>query len=179
MIHSAHEHTPGIGQRIGGACIRLLRQVVFVLLGVSAVSIFVMIGVTCADVILRLPWINRPFIGAYDIVRIAGAVTLATALPYTTAVKGHVAIEYFFHKLGRTSRMVVDSVMRLLSMALFGFLGWRSMLYGQNLRRINQVSQTLELPIFWVPMVIGMCCFVVVLVVTYHLIRPRGEMIKL
>jgi len=138
----------------------------------------VMIAITCADVVLRLPLINRPFMGAYDIVRIAGAVALAAALPYTTAVKGHVAIEFFFHKLNRSSRLVVDSVMRLLSMALFAFLGWHSILFGLELHRTKQVSQTLNLPIFWLPMVIGCCCFVVVLVVTHHLVYPNREVIK-
>ena len=159
-------------------CIRSLKGLVFGLLYVSGAAIFVMIGTVCADVVLRLPWINRPFIGAYDIVRIAGAITLAAAMPYTTAVKGHVAIEYFFHKLNRTNRIIVDSVMRLLSMALFAFLGWSSVKYGLEMHQTNQVSQTLKLPIFWLPMVIGFCCFTVVLVVTHHLIYPKREMIK-
>ena len=165
-------------RKIEQGCIRSLKGLVYALLFVSGAAIFVMIGTVCADVMLRLPWINRPFIGAYDIVRIAGAVTLAAALPYTTAVKGHVAIEYFFHKLNRTPRIIVDSVMRLLSMGLFAFLGWRSILYGLELHRTNQVSQTLKLPIFWLPMVIGFCCFVVVLVITHHLVYPKREMIK-
>jgi TRAP-type C4-dicarboxylate transport system permease small subunit len=159
-------------------CIRSLKGVVFALLYLSGAAVFVMIGTVCADVVLRLPFINRPFVGAYDIVRIAGAITLAAALPYTTAVKGHVAIEYFFHKLGRTPRIVVDSVMRLLSMVLFAFLGWRSVLYGLELHQTNQVSQTLKLPLFWLPIVIGFCCVVVVGVVAHHLIYPKREMIK-
>jgi TRAP-type C4-dicarboxylate transport system permease small subunit len=144
----------------------------------SGAALFIMIGVICADVLLRLPGINKPFVGAYDIVRIAGAITLAGALPYTTAVKGHVAIEYFFHKLGRTSRIVVDSAMRLLSIILFAFLGWRSVGYGQDLYRNNQVSQTLQIPLFWLPWVIGLCCFVSLLVIAYQLACPKQEMIK-
>lgn len=161
-----------------GLWVRLLKAVVYTLLFISAAAVLAMIGVVCADVILRLPFINRPFVGAYDAVRIAGALALAAALPYTTALKGHVAIEYFFHKLSRRSRMVVDSVMRLLSIALFGFLGWRSVLYGMELYRGKQVTQTLQWPIFWLPMVIGACCFVAALVVVHHLVYPRREMIK-
>jgi len=158
--------------------VRLLKAAVYALALVSAASVLAMIGVICADVVLRLPFINKPFVGSYDIVRIAGALALAAALPYTTAVKGHVAIEYFFHKLNRTNRMVVDSVMRLLSIAMFVFLGGRSILYGMELYRSKQVTQTLQWPIFWLPMVIGVCCFVVALVVVHHLVYPRREMIK-
>ena len=158
--------------------VRLLKVLINSLMAVAAISILAMIGIVCADVFLRLPFINRPFSGAYDIVRIAGTLALAAGLPYTTAVKGHVSIEYFFHKLNRTSRIVVDSMMRLLSMALFGFLCWRSILYGFELYRTKQVTQTLQWPIFWLPIVIGFCCFAVVLVITHHLVYPKREMMQ-
>ncbi len=154
----------------------LLRGVVFALIVVSGLGVFVMIGTTCADVVLRR--FGCPVKGAYDIVKIAGAISLATAMPYTTAVKGHVAIEYFFHKLNRIGRIIVDSICRSLGIALFAFLGWRSILYGNDLQANQQVTQTLQLPIFWLPWVIGFCCFVVMLVIGYNLIHPEKEMIK-
>lgn len=162
--------------------VRSLKLVIFALSAVSGLSLFVMIGAICLDVILRLKWVHAvtgfTLVGVFDVVRITGAITLAAALPYTTAVKGHVAIEYFFHRLNRTSRLVVDSLMRLLSMGLFAFLGWRSIVYGFDLRRVGQVTQTLEWPIFWLPWFIGVCCFVVVLVITFHLLCPKKELIK-
>ena len=157
---------------------RLLRAVVYVLLAVSGGSVLAIMLVTCADVMLRLRWINQPFVGAYDIVKIAGALSLATALPYTTAVKGHVAIEYFFHKLNRRGRLVLDSLIRPLAMALFAFFAWRSLIYGFEFHRNHQVSQTLQFPVFWVPFVIAFCCAVVVLVILHNLIHPGREMIK-
>ena len=163
---------------VGIGYTRVLRAVVYALVAVSGVSVLAIMGVTCADVILRLKWINRPFVGAFDIVKIAGAISLATALPYTTAVKGHVAIEYFYHKLNRPGRIALDSVIRLLAMALFAFFAWRSFAYGVDLHSNNQVSQTLQLPVFWVPFVIGFCCAVVVLVIGHNLVHPGREMIK-
>ncbi len=146
------------------------------LAAVSGISICLTILVVCADVVLRL--VNLSFIGAYDIVRILGAITLAAALPYTTAVKGHVAIEFLFQILGRKSRIVVDSIMRLLSITLFAFLSWRSIEYGFRLLDAGRVSQTLQIPVFWVPMFIGLNCFFVVLVILHHLVYPQREMIK-
>jgi TRAP-type C4-dicarboxylate transport system permease small subunit len=160
------------------ACDKTLRIVVYALAIISGAGVLAIMLITCADVILRLKWINHPFVGAYDIVKIAGTLSLATSLPYTTAVKGHVAIEYFFHKLNRRGRLVVDSLMRLLTMVLFAFLAWRSVLYGLDFHRTGQVSQTLQLPVSWVPYVIGFCCAVVVLVTGYNLVHPGREMIK-
>jgi hypothetical protein len=65
-----------------------------------------------------------------------------------------------------------------MGMALFGFLSWRSVVYGLDLYRIGQVSQTLQLPIFWIPYVIGFCCGIVVLVIGHNLVHPGQEMIK-
>lgn len=130
----------------------------------------------CAGVVPQL--FGSALTGAYDIVRIAGALTIAAALPYTTAIKGHVAIEYFFHKLGRRGRLVVDSMMRLLSMALFSLLAWQGAEYGNALRKSGEVSMTIQLPIFWVPWVLAASCVLVVLVTFYHLVCPGKELIK-
>ena len=42
--------------------------------------------VTTAEVVLRIFRVSLT--GAYDIVKIAAAITIAAALPYTTAIKG-------------------------------------------------------------------------------------------
>jgi TRAP-type C4-dicarboxylate transport system permease small subunit len=153
-----------------------LRTLVKALAYVSGASLMVMVLVTTVDVILRK--FGHPLTGAYDIVKIAAAITLAAALPYTTAIKGHVAIEYFFHKLGRRGRMVVDALMRLGGMALFGLLAWGCADYGNSLRARGEVSMTLQLPVFWVPYVLAASCALVVLIKLYHLTHPGKPMLK-
>jgi len=157
--------------------LKALRGVIYVLAFGSGIGVCIMILTTCVDVVSRR--FGYPLIGAYDIVKVAGALTLALALPYTTAVKGHVAIEYFFHKLNRTTRIVVDSILRIMSMVMFAFLSWRNILYGNDFLNNNQVTQTLQMPVFWVPYVISFCCAIVVLAIGYNLVHPRREeMIK-
>jgi TRAP-type C4-dicarboxylate transport system permease small subunit len=153
-----------------------LRTVVRGLAFVAGAGLMLMVLVTGVEVVLRV--FRLSLTGAYDIVRIAAAVTIAAALPYTTAIKGHVAIEFFFHKLGRRGRIVVDALMRLLAMALFGLLGWGCVDYGNSLRTKGEVSMTLQLPIFWVPYVLAASCALVVLIKLYHLTHPGRPMIK-
>jgi len=155
---------------------RALRALVKALAYVAGASLMLMVLVTSADVILRK--FSLSLTGAYDIVRIAAALTIAAALPYTTAIKGHVAIEYFFHKLGRRGRVVVDALMRLGGMALFGLLAWGCVDYGNSLRAKGEVSMTLQLPIFWVPYVLAVSCVLVVLIKVYHLTHPGKPMLK-
>lgn len=152
-----------------------LRHAVMVMAYVACASVMVMVLVTTADVVLRLFRVSMT--GAYDIVKIAAAVAVSAALPYTTAIKGHVAIEYFFLKLGRPGRIAVDVIMRVGGMALFSVLAWGCVDYGNSLRAKGEVSMTLQLPIFWVPYVLAFACVLVVLVKLYHLTHPGKPMI--
>jgi TRAP-type C4-dicarboxylate transport system permease small subunit len=155
---------------------RALRAVVQALAYVAGASLMVMVLVTTVDVVLRK--FGLSLTGAYDIVKIAATITIAAALPYTTAIKGHVAIEYFFHKLGRRGRILVDALMRLGGMALFSLLAWGCVDYGNSLRARGEVSMTLQLPIFWVPYLLAASCALVVLIKLYHLTHPGQSMIK-
>ncbi|MGQ9661783.1 MAG: TRAP transporter small permease [Kiritimatiellia bacterium] len=125
---------------------RILRGVILFLGRVAGVGVLAMVVITWTDVVLRL-W-RVPLAGAYDLAKIAAALTIAAGLPYTSSVKGHVAIEYFFHKLNRRGRIVVDGVVRLPGMALFSVLAWSCLKYGTRLRTSGEVSLTLRLPAF-------------------------------
>lgn len=153
-----------------------LQGLVKALAYVSGAGLLAMVLVTTLDVILRK--FSLSITGAYDIVKIAAAITVAAALPYTTAIKGHVAIEYFFHKLGRRGRVVVDALMRFGGMALFALLAWGCVDYGNSLRQKGEVSMTLQLPVFWVPYVLALSCALVVLIKVYHLTHPGRPMLK-
>jgi TRAP-type C4-dicarboxylate transport system permease small subunit len=155
---------------------RVVRILVLALAVLAGFGILGMMTVTCADVTLRM--VNRPITGALDIVTILSALTIACALPYTTAVKGHVAIEYFFLKLSRRGRIVVDTLARLAGMTLFAVLASESVKYGQSLKAAGEVSTTLRMPIFWVLYVIAFSCAVTVLVILHNLLHPGKEMIK-
>jgi TRAP-type C4-dicarboxylate transport system permease small subunit len=130
------------------------------------------------------------FTGAYDVVRVLAALALAGALPVTTAAKGHVAIEYFFGKLGPRSRLAVDSVMRALMVAALGCAAWSLVLRGEKSRvatsimlngkmaHVPEVTSTLKMPFFWVYWVLAASCALTALVVVFHLLKPGKEMVE-
>ena len=143
---------------------------------ISCLGLVAMMAVICGDVVLRLA--GHPVKGAYDIVRVAGAVTIACSLPITTAMKGHVAIEYFFQKLSRRWRIAVDSVMRLLAIGGFLLAASECVGYGFRFLRNGQVTDTIELPIFWLPWLMAVSFGVTALVVVFHLVYPGREMVR-
>ena len=155
------------------AFVRVLVLVISVIAGISLIT---MMGITCTDVLLR--WFGHPLPGAFDLVTILGAVTMACALPYTTAVKGHVAVEYFFQKLPKRARSVVDALNRIVGLLLFGTICVQSVRYGLDRHAAGAVSQTLQIPIFWIPFVIAACTAVVMLVMICHLLTPGRAVLK-
>lgn len=166
-------HTMGKGRR------QLWRAVAILCQGMTAISgtsLAAAILVVCLDVVMRT--CGHPLKGVYDLVRIAGAIMAACALPYTTAVKGHVAVEYFFLKLNRSGRFWVDATMRLVMIAALLCAAWACVGYGQSFLRGNQVSDTIELPIFWVPWLMAVAFTVSALVVLFHLLHPGEELMR-
>jgi TRAP-type C4-dicarboxylate transport system permease small subunit len=162
--------------RLVDGYIRQLRRLVMLMAFLAGASICAMMLVTCIDVIGRA--FNHPLPGAYDIVKILGVLTIACGLPYTTAVKGHVAVEFFFQKMPRRLRVLVDTLNRLLVIALFGILSWQSVQYGAALHQSGEVTPTMQIPVFWVPYVIAVSCGIVVLVVLQNLLHPGKVMIR-
>ncbi|HOC56356.1 MAG TPA: TRAP transporter small permease [Verrucomicrobiota bacterium] len=153
-----------------------LRRLVRGTAWVAGLGLLIMVMVTCVDVVLRK--LGHPLPGAYDLVRVAAGLTIACALPYTTAIKGHVAVEYFHHRLGRRGRKVVDTLIRLPIIAMFSLFTWQFIAYGIQLRASGEVSMTLQLPVFWVPYVMAFACAQVVLVTLWHLLHPGKPLIK-
>ncbi|MGC9328017.1 MAG: TRAP transporter small permease [Candidatus Hinthialibacter sp.] len=153
-----------------------IRTLVYGMTFVSGLGILFMMTLTCVDILLRIA--GYPIVGAYDVVKITGAVSMGCALPYTTAVKGHVAIEFLFQKMSRPWRILVDTIARLISMTLFGLLTWRCIEYGQSLRSSGQATATLEIPTYWILYVMAFSCAIVVCIIFDHMIHPGKEMIK-
>jgi TRAP-type C4-dicarboxylate transport system permease small subunit len=153
-----------------------LRGIVNLLAAVAALAIVAMIFITCVDVVGRR--IGYPLTGTYDIVELLSAIMIAGALPYTTACKGHVAVEFLIQKLPRGARIVVDVCVQLASILMFGLLTWRFIVYGWEFWKSGQVTLTLQWPVFWLPYWMAICTAVMVPVLLYLFMHPGKELMK-
>ncbi len=162
--------------RLYGRYTSALRRIVNLLAAVAAIAIVIMILVTCVDVVGRR--IGYPLKGTYDIVELLSAIMIAGALPYTTAYKGHVAIEFVLQKLSRRGRFILDAIIRGASILMFGFLTWRFIQYGGELRASGQVTLTLQWPVFWLPYWMAVCTAMMIPVLLYLFMHPEKELMK-
>jgi len=154
----------------------LLRRLVGLLAAVAGLAVAAMILVTCVDVIGRR--LGYPLKGAYDLVEILGAIAITGALPYTTACKGHVAIEFLPHKLSPRGRIVLSTLVALIFIAVFAFLTWRFVQYGIELKASHQGMVTLGWPVFWLAHWMAVCSAATILVLLYQVTHPGKELMK-
>ena len=135
-----------------------------------------MIVATCLDVVLRR--LGHPLLGVVDIVQLAACVAGICALPYTTATKGHVAVEFFFQRLPKRAQGILDGITRGMIALMFALLAWRCWIYGLYMLNKGIGTMTLKLPMFWVMWLMSFSFVVVVLVKIQHLLHPGKEMMK-
>lgn len=163
---------------LSGTSVRtgVLRTLIQVMAVVGSLALTGVILVTVADIIGRQ--VGWPVKGAYDLVRVLGAVAIACALPLTKAVKGHIAIEYFFQKMDRRGRAVVDTLMRIVLLGLFGLLAVQFIRQGLLFRDSGEVTATLHMPMFWVPWLAALACAVTAGVTLWHLLHPGRSLMR-
>lgn len=154
----------------------VLRWTTHAMAAVGGLAVSGIVLVTVADVVGRQ--FGHSVKGAYDLVRVLGAIAMACALPITKAVKGHIAIEYFFQKMGPRGRATTDTLMRLVLLALFGLLAWQFALQGQRFLDSGETTTTLHMPMFWVPWLAALACLVTAGVTLWHLLHPGRSMAR-
>ena len=163
---------------LSGASARtgVLRWTIHAMAVVGGFAVAGLILVTMADVVGRQ--FGFPVKGAYDLVRVLGAIAMGCALPRTKAVKGHIAIEDFFQKMGARGRAAMDTAMRLVLLALFGLLAWQFALQGQRFLDSGETTTTLHMPMFWVPWLAALACLATAGVTLWHLLHPGRSMVR-
>ncbi len=134
---------------------------------VSALGLAVMMLLTCGDVILR--YFGYPIKGAYDIVGISGAFVIALSIAYTQMLRGHVGIDFIIMKLSGPIRKTIDTINYLLNIFIYGLLAWQFGVYGKKLWSVGRVSETIQIPLFPFPFVVGIGCALMIVILFIEL----------
>jgi TRAP-type C4-dicarboxylate transport system permease small subunit len=133
-----------------------------------------MMGLTCADIVLRL--FRHPILGTYEVAGFLGAVVASFAMAQTTIEHGHVAVQVVVTRFSPRVQEVIYLITHLLSLLLFVLLAWECIRYGNDLRTSGEVSMTLQLPFFPVLYGIALSAAIVclVLLVDILMVMVRG-----
>jgi len=140
---------------------------------VAGVTLTLVMGITVADVILRI--LGRPIVGAFELVAFFGAMVIGFSIPFTSWVRGHIFVDFLVMKFSKGVRKGINVFTRLLGLGLFGLIGWNLMKMGADLHRSGEVSPTLHVPFYPVVYGIGIVCLIQVLVMIADIVKVLKE----
>lgn len=144
---------------------------------VSAIAVMLMMLLTVLDVVLR--FFRIPIPGTYEIVGLLGALAISFALGYTSMEKGHIAVDFLVQKFSEKARNVVTVFNNLAAIIFFSLAAWQSVLYALGLRKVGEVSLTLQVPTWPFVMGIAAGCILLCLVLLVEVTRTlRGAVIE-
>jgi TRAP-type C4-dicarboxylate transport system permease small subunit len=142
--------------------IALIKRFSRILNWVSGWSLMGMMGLTCADIVLRL--FRRPILGTYEIVGFLGAMVAAFAMAQTTIERGHVAVQVVVTRFSPRIQEIIYLITTLLGLGLFALLAWECVRYGNDFRTSGEVSMAARLPfypiLYGVAFSAGMVCLI-------------------
>jgi TRAP-type C4-dicarboxylate transport system permease small subunit len=137
--------------------------------GIAGIVLPIMMLITVADVILRS--FGKPLVGAFELVAYMGALIIGFSIPFTSWARGHIYVDFFVQKLSPLSRKILNTVTRLLGIALFLLTGWNLIKMGLDLSRSGEVSLTLQMPFYFVVYAVGICCLIQCLVLLADILK--------
>lgn len=115
---------------------------------IGALSLTGMMLITVVDVIGR--FFKHPIFGSVELVGFMATIVIATALPYTQKVDGHVGVEILARLLPRKTQVIMEIITRLISLVLFSLITWQMVLYAREIHEVGEVSMNLEFPIYYI-----------------------------
>ncbi len=124
---------------------------------ISGASVTFSMLLTVADVIGRSA--GHPILGAYELVGLVGALIICFSIPYSSAARTHVFMEFLINKVPRSVRNVTNTVTRIILIVLFILIGLYLFRVASGFRLGGEVTQTVHIPIYPFVYAFGMCCF--------------------
>ncbi|NLT22464.1 MAG: TRAP transporter small permease [Syntrophorhabdus sp.] len=128
-----------------------VHKVILFMQGISGVVLTFVIVLTTADVLLRI--FGHPVPGAVEITAMCGGIVIGFTVPMTSWMKGHIAVDFLLNSWPSRVRNTVETITRCVGIVMFIFIGVNMIRIGRGFQIANEVTGTLELPMY--PVVYG------------------------
>ncbi len=133
---------------------------------IGMTALVCMMLLTVVDVIGR--FFKYPIFGSVELVGFFATIIVATALPYTYKMDGHVGVEILVRLLSKKTQLIIDIITRVISLALFCLITWQMFLYAADIKHSGEVSMNIEFPIYLIVYLLafGLLAFTVTIIET-------------
>jgi len=119
-----------------------------------------------------------PVPGATELIGFSQIIAIAPTIAIALLLGRHIRVEFILDRLPRRIRAGISSFSSLLSLILFIFILWQSLLYGHSLQRAGEIGSTSHLPYYPFAYFIAFCCLPVCLVFFLEVLKSLSEVFK-
>ena len=140
---------------------------------IAGLALSLMVLITVGDVTLRS--FRKPIPGTYELVAFLGLAAIGFSLPFTQWVKGHISVDFLVEKFSRKVRKAINLSTRCIGIGFFFLSGWYLIRMGIRLYRTGEVSLTLQMPYYPLAYGVGICFFVLCLVLLSDIVKIFEE----
>lgn len=148
-----------------------IKWLVLFLQAISAVTLFILMMITCVDVIGRYVF-NRPLTGSTELTEMAVGIVIFSILPIISWRNDHVVVDLLDHFVSPVVHMIRTVILNILISIALGFLGYRIIILGERSLSYEEVTEYLEIPSGWMMYFIGYLCWTTAfMVVTFGIYR--------
>ena len=157
---------------------RFVNRLSLITVKISEVSLVFIMLIIVANVITRIRW--KPVPGTVELVEMAGAIMLATAVAYTSYKKGHIMVSVLVEKFSIRVQGIIDAVISTLSLVFLILLTKEAYVFAGRMLSRSYVTGHLNIPLAPSIYLVGtgflMVCLVIVLDILKAVIMAvKGE----
>lgn len=142
------------------------------MVAIAGTALSFIVALTTADVVLRA--LGRPILGTYEVVAICGGLVIGLAMPFTSWKRGHISVDIVTRKFSHKARNIINIATRCVAIGLCLIIGWNIIRIGTDLRTGEEVSSTLQLPLYPVAYCVAACFFALVVVLFCDILKIYG-----
>ncbi|MCP4117448.1 MAG: TRAP transporter small permease [Desulfobacteraceae bacterium] len=141
--------------------------------GVAGVLLVMMVVLTTANILARQAGI--PIRGTFEIMGFLGAAVFGLSLSFSHSKKEHLYVSILFDRFPKKVRQAAKGINTIACIGLFSLLSYQLVKTGLNLKRVEEVSETLRIPYYPVVLVVAFGVAVLVLLFVHELFTGFGE----
>jgi TRAP-type C4-dicarboxylate transport system permease small subunit len=139
---------------------------------VSGAALTFIVLLTTVDVILRA--FGHPITGTYEVVAMCGGIVIGFVAPITAWLRGHVYVDFLVKKFSRRVQNVVNVITRCVGIGMFTLVGSNVVKIGNNFRRADEISNSLQLPLYPIAYAVALSFFVLAAVLICDILKISG-----
>jgi TRAP-type C4-dicarboxylate transport system permease small subunit len=136
---------------------------------IAGITLVLMMFLTVTDVILR--YLGKPITGTFELTSFGGAIVAGFAIAQTSLDGAHVKVDMLSEALSAQSRVLLLIFTKSVGIGVFVLLAWALFLKGNDLHKVKEVSQTLNVPYYPIAYGLSFGCAVECLVLLSNILK--------